>query len=92
MTLKLNVIGPNQTEIITNTAIVFFSYNTPVAAQVGSKWYRTDQFHSVTTSRHINKWLDGRKCEEKPQAYFDNLLDNGGPNDQPESASVPETD
>ena len=28
----------------------------------------------MTTTRHINKWLDGAKAIEQPQTYFDDLL------------------
>jgi hypothetical protein len=28
----------------------------------------------MTTSRHINKWLDGVQAIEQPQDHFDNLL------------------
>ena len=58
--MQLTPIAANQTEIETDTARIFFSYKTPVAAYVFGKGYvRTEQFWSVTTSRHINKWLRG---------------------------------
>ena len=72
--MKLNNIGPNQTEITTNDKTVFFSYNTPVAANVNGKFYSTEQKWSKTTSKHINQWLDGRNAETKPQSWFDELV------------------
>ena len=59
--MKLTPIAANQTEVsFTNGTQVFFSYKTPVAAYLPEKGYvKTEKFWSVTTSRHINKWLDG---------------------------------
>jgi len=67
-------IGSNMTEINANGNSVLFSYRTPVAANVGGKFYRTEKSWSVTTSKHISKWLEGAKAELKPQAWFDDLL------------------
>jgi hypothetical protein len=36
---------------------------------------RTEDFYSVTTSKHINKWLDGREAQEVPQAAIDELVE-----------------
>ena len=72
--MQLTPIASNMTEIETDSARVLFSYRTPVAAYVfGVGYIKTDQFWSVTTSRHINKWgaKDGR---EVSQAYLDNLV------------------
>ena len=54
--MKLNIIGPNQTEVERGNGItVFFSYNTPVAVFVpGQGGLVTNTKYSVTTSRHIN--------------------------------------
>lgn len=42
----------------TPTATVLVSYSTPVAAFVkGSGFIRAVERYSVTTSKHINKWL-----------------------------------
>ena len=59
--MKLTPIAANQTELsLNNGTQVFFSYKTPVAAYCPSKGYiRTAKYWSVTTSRHINKWLKG---------------------------------
>lgn len=73
--MKLNPIGPNQNEVtLPNGTQILFSYSTPVAAYVpGRGWLRTSTKHSVTTSRHINQWLDGIKAESVPQAEIDAL-------------------
>ena len=74
--MKLTPIATNQTELsFTNGAQVFFSYKTPVAAYLPEKGYvRTSKFWSVTTSRHINKWLQGvTNVDEIDQSILDNL-------------------
>lgn len=72
--MKLRKLGPNKTEITFGNWTVFFSYNTPVAAcDNGSGFYKTDEKFSVTTSKHINQWLDGRRTTVKPQSFFDDL-------------------
>ena len=74
--MQARSIGSNQTEITLHDGTqILVSYSTPVACFVPSLGYaRTSTKHSVTTSKHINKWLDGVKAEEKPQDYFDTLM------------------
>lgn len=72
--MKLRVIGPNQTEVEVDGVCVFFSYNTPVAAQVGYRFFKTAIKHSATTSKHINTWLAGKPAEAKPQEFFEGLF------------------
>lgn len=71
--MKLTKLGPNQTEVEINGATVLFSYKTPVAANKDGAFYRTSQKWSVTTSKHINQWLNGAKATEMPQDWFNNL-------------------
>ena len=61
--MQLTPIASNMTEGETSEARILFSYRTPVAAYIfGEGFVKTDQFWSVTTSRHINKWLkDGHE-------------------------------
>jgi hypothetical protein len=82
--MNLKPLGSNQTELdLGNGTIVLFSYKTPVAVMIdeglGFVFYRTDKKWSVTTSRHINKWLGvyGKVASEKPQEYFDILISEG---------------
>jgi len=69
--MKLKPIANNQTELHINGNIFFFSYETPVAARIGGKYFKTDEKFSVTTSRHINKWGENVKCAPQPQSFFD---------------------
>ena len=75
--MKLRQLGSNQTELtLPNGVVVLFSYETPVAAQLASGCsVRTEKKWSVTTSRHINKWLHGIDAEEVPQTDLYNLTE-----------------
>ena len=73
--MQLTPIASNMTEVETSEARVLFSYRTPVAAYVfGEGFVRTEKWWSVTTSRHINKWIDGVPAKEVAQTYLDNLV------------------
>jgi hypothetical protein len=73
--MKLRLIGSNQTELDLGFAQVFFSYETPVAARItDGSLIRTEQRYSVTTSKHINRWLDGCEHTLVPQQRIDWLL------------------
>jgi hypothetical protein len=74
--LKLKPIASNMNLIDTPDYILLFSYSTPVACynKHTLDYSRTSKKWSMTTTRHINKWLDGVKAVEQPQDYFDNLL------------------
>jgi hypothetical protein len=60
--MKLRQINSNCHELVTKNGSVLFSYETPVAVSFdiasGDKWgvYKTAEKHSVTTTKHINKW------------------------------------
>ena len=74
--MKLTPIAANQNEVeFTNGTQVFFSYKTPVAAYCPSRGYiKTAKYWSVTTSRHINKWLKGiTEVTEVPQEMLTEL-------------------
>jgi hypothetical protein len=72
--MKLKPIAANQTELEINPDLtVFFSYKTPVAACINGKFVRTACRWSVTTSKHINKWLNGATAETVEQSVLDSL-------------------
>lgn len=65
--MKLKQVGSNQTELELNDGtLVFFSYETPVAARLsrgyapafGGESVKTSKKWSRTTSKHINQWLN----------------------------------
>ena len=72
--MQLRPIASNMTQLdLSDGTSVLFSYRTPVAALTDNGYYRTSKHWTVTTSRHINKWLGGVLAKEQPQAYFDSL-------------------
>ena len=74
--MQLTPIAANQTQLNLNDGTeVFFSYKTPVAAKLPNYDYiRTATKWSTTTTRHINKWLDGVTAETVDQTILDNLV------------------
>ena len=82
--MQLTPIASNMTEVETSEARILFSYRTPVAAYVfGDGFVRTEKWWSVTTSRHINKWIEmdmpvsgyiAVTTEKVEQTYLDNLV------------------
>lgn len=77
--MKIKPVGSNMTELQLDDVHVLFSYETPVAACIfGEGFVRTAQWYSQTTTRHINKWLDGVDAPEVPQATIDALINRKG--------------
>ena len=82
--MQLTPIASNMTEVETKDARILFSYRTPVAAYVFGRGYvKTEKWYSVTTTRHINKWINmdmpvsgyvAVTTEEVAQTYLDNLV------------------
>ena len=82
--MQLTPIASNMTEVETSEARILFSYRTPVAAYVFGRGYvRTEKWWSVTTSRHINKWIYmdmpvsgyiAVTTEKVAQTYLDKLV------------------
>ena len=77
--MKVEQIGSNMTQVSANGMTILISYKTPVACHIqGKGYYKTAKYWSVTTSKHISKWLrsnDYSEVTEKPQDFFDNLLE-----------------
>ena len=76
--MRLRHKDANQTELqFKNGNIIFFSYDTPVAARIDHRYYKTSEFHSQTTQRHINRFLHGNtiKAAEKPQYFFNEEIE-----------------
>ena len=74
--MQLTPIAANQTQLNLNDGTqVFFSYRTPVAAKLPNYDYiRTATKWSTTTTRHINKWLDGVIAKEIDQQFLYDLV------------------
>ena len=77
--MKIKQVGSNMTELRLENVHVLFSYETPVAACIfGAGFVRTAERYSTTTTRHINKWLEGVDAPEVPQASIDALVNQKG--------------
>jgi hypothetical protein len=73
--MKIKQIASNMTELDLGFVQVFFSYETPVAARLtDGSLVRTAERYSVTTTKHINKWLDGCEALTVSQDRIDCLL------------------
>jgi hypothetical protein len=76
--MKLIPYGKNQTLLIIQPGQfeVFFSYQTPVCAEIKYKVYATNKKHSKTTSKHIHDFINGYidKPIYKDQSFFDQLV------------------
>ena len=74
--MQLTPIAANQTSVTFNDGTeVFFSYKTPVAAYLPDKGYvKTDTFYSVTTSRHINKYLPTKDVPTVSEEFLAQLI------------------
>ena len=74
--MKLSSLAANQTQLVlADGTEIFFSYETPVAAQLPNfEYIKTATKWSKTTTRHINKWLDGVTAKEVKQEVLNNLV------------------
>lgn len=73
--MKLAIKGSNQTTLSFNGTEVLFSYETPVAGYDDQGAFRTEEKFSVTTSKHINKYLGGKDVGRiVPQSYIEGLM------------------
>ena len=80
--MKIKSLGSNKTEIELKDLLLLVSYSTPVALiRYPGGALKTNEFHSVTTSKHINQWLNehGHNPKLTPvqsQSFFDTFLDD----------------
>jgi len=69
-------IASNMTEVKTNNGeYVLFSYSTPVAGYDEKGAFRTNVWYSMTTTKHINKYLEGKDVGRVvEQDYINSLI------------------
>lgn len=73
--MKIRAIASNMTELTTNDYDkLLFSYETPVAGWDDLGAFKSEQWYSQTTTRHINKYFDGVAPRMVSQNYIDNLV------------------
>ena len=71
----LNPVGSNMNEVVIEGKYILFSYKTPVAGWDESGAFRSEDFFSVTTSKHINKYLGGKDVGRKvPQSFIEGFV------------------
>ena len=61
--MRITRVGKQNATIVEGRGCrVLYSYSTPVALESpDGVWYRTEEKHSVTTSKHINKFIPNGK-------------------------------
>lgn len=65
--MKLRNIGSDQSELVLESGErIFFSYETPVAGFINEiGWFYTEDYHSRTTSKHINSYFENAEKKSK---------------------------
>lgn len=75
MQITVDPVGPNQTAVTFGEVELFFSYKTCVAAYAPKLgWLRDAHKYSKTTSRHVNKWMDGVIGRELSTETFQQVI------------------
>ena len=73
--MKIKRLGASKTLLaLPSGSEIFYSYDTPVAAQVAGELFRTKEYYSRTTSKHITQYLNGRDAEEVEQSFIDQIV------------------
>ena len=74
--MKLKKISLNETEITTKDgALLFFSYDTLVAAASYKNVYVTSTKYSKTTTKHITNWYNRNALCATPEVVSQEQLD-----------------
>ena len=77
--MKAKQIDRDMVEVSTaDGSMVLFSYDKPVAARLpDQRYYRTATRWHLTTSKHVRKWLQGKKTHAKRvnDSFFHSLLE-----------------
>ena len=73
--MKLERLGASKSLLtLSSGSEIFYSYNTPVACKVSGDLYRTKEYYSRTTSKHISQYLNGRDAEEVEQSLINQIV------------------
>ncbi len=78
--MNIRPLGKNQTVVtLPNQDEVFYSYSTPVAGWVcGKGFWRSTEFFSTTTSRHVGKYANTANVRELSPEETAALLEGYG--------------
>jgi len=78
--MNIKPLASNMTELNINGVSILFSYQTPVAGWDDGGAFRTKEWYSQTTTRHINKYLGGKAIgREVEQNFIDQLVGENSP-------------
>ena len=72
--MKRSKIGSNMTVLNMGSTAILFSYETPVAGYDHEGAFKTAQWYSSTTTRHVNKYTAGDEARVVEQVYIDKLV------------------
>ena len=72
--MKRSKIGSNMSVLNMGSTAILFSYETPVAGYDHEGAFKTAQWYSSTTTRHVNKYTAGDEARVVEQAYIDNIV------------------
>ena len=74
--MKLIPYGSNQNLVeINKDTEIFYSYKTAVAGKIKGKYYKTNEWYSRTTTRHINNYLGKLIYTECDPSFFESITD-----------------
>lgn len=68
--------GPNFYRVDLGRLIVWFSYETPIAFQVGGKRFISENVWTKTTGKHLNKLDDGTVSAKSLRLSHDTFADS----------------
>ena len=74
--MKIKRLGASKTLLaLPSGSEIFYSYETPVAYQMHSgELFKTEEYYSRTTFKHITQYLNGREAETVPQSFINQLV------------------
>ena len=72
--MKRCKIGSNMSVLNMGRTAVLYSYDTPVAGYDHEGAFKTAQWYSSTTTRHVNKYTAGDQARVVEQVYIDKLV------------------
>ena len=74
--MQLRNLTTNTTELEINGNYILFSYDTPVAGYDDEGAFRTDEYYSRTTTKHINNYLGNKNIGRVVKSeYIYNLIE-----------------
>ena len=73
--MKIERLGASKSLLtLSSGSEIFYSYNTPVACKVAGEFYKTKEYYSKTTCKHITQYLNGRDAEEVEQSFINQIV------------------